>query len=284
MLSRPVALRMTSRSIFSQQSRSYQDFFSRSKILHQTLLPSSSVRFEICGIARALEFHRCYTYSAATFNAATSRFPAHWELHRRSQPSNELIRYMRRWEEELRFDAKDALPRWTPQQRDVMMAACIGFRLKYNPDREWRADRLRQALTAWRRGLQADTQSRQPRWNAAHIRKTEEYIAKTEKAIAAEAAAREKKSDDEMKAFFGGFWGKIKLGAFALIIFSIDPLANFVLSWILTPGVKKREGAILARKVRCARIAVAVSPVSAIYSDGLYVTPAGRLDLQGGTS
>ncbi|KAF6227671.1 hypothetical protein HO173_012111 [Letharia columbiana] len=283
MLSRPVSLRMTSRSIFSQQVRSYQDLFSRSKIPRQTLLPSSSFRFQICGIPRALEFHRCYTYSAATFNAATSRFPAHWELYRRSQPSNELIRYMRRWEDELRFDAKDALPRLTPQQRDVMMAACIGFRLKYNPNKEWRADRLKQALTAWRQGLQADKQSRQPRWNAAHIRKTEEHIAKTEKAIAADAAARKKKSDDEMKAFFGGFWGN----AFALAtlaFFSIGPLANFVLSWILTPGVKKREGAILARKVRCAGIAVAVSPLSAVYSDGLYVTPAARLDLQGGTS
>ncbi|KAF6236643.1 hypothetical protein HO173_004934 [Letharia columbiana] len=155
---------------------------------------------------------------------------------------------MRRWEDELRFDAKDALPRLTPQQRDVMMAACIGFRLKYNPNKEWRADRLKQALTAWRQGLQADKQSRQPRWNAAHIRKTEEHIAKTEKAIAADAAARKKKSDDEMKAFFGGFWGN----AFALAtlaFFSIGPLANFVLSWILTPGVKKREGAILARKI-----------------------------------
>lgn len=240
-------------------------------------------------VSRALRFHRSYTYSAAAFDAAKSRFPAHWELHRNRQPSHELIRYMRSWEDELRFDAKDARPRWTPQNRDIMIAACIEFRVCYNPNTEWRVDRLNQALAAWRKGLQADAQSSQPRWTATHRCRAEQIMKLQEKKMAADEMARRKKSDDEWNARFGGIWGKFKLGALylacgllVLVIPCFGPLLEFMLMWIMAPRVERRQEAMILQKLAYARIAVAVSPFSAVYSDEFYETTAGACSLQDG--
>ncbi len=66
---------------------------------------------------------------------------------------------MRRWEEELRLEARNTLTRWTPQQRDVMTAACIDVQVAYRLVKEWPMDGSKQALAAWGKGLQADAQS-----------------------------------------------------------------------------------------------------------------------------
>ena len=105
---------------------------------------------------------------------------------------------MRRWEEELHLEAKTALTRWTPQQGDVMTAACIEFRVAYRLVEEWPMDRTKQALAAWKKGLQADAQSSQPRWNATYRREMATLIIVTEKRIAAQ---------DERQVPFGGNWG-----------------------------------------------------------------------------
>lgn len=216
MLLAPGPLRVASRpcpSIFSCPLSSLHSLFPRSPLLLQKVLLSSSLRAKTYGVSRALCFHRSYRYSATTFNAAKSRFPTHQDLHRKSQPSNELIRYMRRWEDELRFDSKDVGLRWTSQQRDVMVAACIEFRLYYNPNKCWRLDRFEQALTAWRKGLQADVHTSQPRWNAAHRWKAERFMKREEKRRAAEEMASKMKSKYERNAQLRGVWKKVKFGA-----------------------------------------------------------------------
>lgn len=191
---------------------------------HAYVFPSL-FRPRIYGLFGTSKIHRCYAYSAAKFNAAKSRLPAHWELHRDRQPSNELIRYMRRSEEELRLEATNTLTRWTPQQRDVMTAACIEFQVAYRLVKEWPMDGSKQALAAWRKGLQADAQSLQPRWNANHRREMATLITITEKRIAAQ---------DERQAPFGGKWGGIKFGVLALAgtldlaYFCIGPLLDFM--------------------------------------------------------
>ena len=57
------------------------------------------------------------------------------------------------------------MPRWL-SERDVMKAACIVFLLRYTPNIERREDRLKEVLKALETGLQADSRSSQPRWNA----------------------------------------------------------------------------------------------------------------------
>ncbi len=156
LLPRPFAL------IFNHTFRSHQTLFSRSQLHPPKSIISSLSCPNIYRTFPALEFQRCYGYSTTTFNANKSRFPTHRELCSKNPPSNELIRCMRRWEEDLRSDAKESLPRWSPQQRDVMMAACIEFRTAFNPDKLWSRQGLEQALMAWKKGLQADSQSRQP--------------------------------------------------------------------------------------------------------------------------
>ena len=143
---------------------------------------------------------------------------------------------MRRWEDELRFDIKYPALRWTSQQRDVMAAACIEFRFYYNPNKEWRLDRFEQAVTVWRKGLQADVHSPQPQWNAAHRWKAERFMEKGEKKRAAEEVIRKKKSIYERNAQFGGIWKEVKFGAIyfagglsVLAFLSFVPLVDFML-------------------------------------------------------
>ncbi len=216
---------MTTETFASLSFPQYQSLFSISELLPRRLFLPSLFRPRIYGLLGTSKLHRCYAYSAAKFNAAKSRFPAHWELHRGRQPSNELIRYMRRWEEELRLEARNTLTRWTPQQRDVMTAACIDVQVAYRLVKEWPMDGSKQALAAWRKGL-ADAQSPQPRWNATHHRREmATLIIITEKRIAAQ---------DERQAPFGGDWGEIKLGVLALAgtldlaYFYIGPLLDFM--------------------------------------------------------
>ena len=139
---------------------------------------------------------------------------------------------MRRWEEDLRSDAKESLPRWSPQQRDVMMATCIEFRIAFNRDKLWSRKGLEQALIAWKKGLQADSQSRQPRWDVAHRLRAENLIAKQEKDMRTQAAAQKKKKDDQWKAMFGGFWGKVRLLAGLLAVFAFMGFLNIILDII----------------------------------------------------
>ena len=199
-------------STIRHQNPTFPPLFStRSHSFPRKSLPFSS---NFRNRSPTLNLFRYYAYaSGPRFDAATSPFPSHRELHSKNPPSNELIRYMRRWDEELRLDAKNAQPRWTPQQRHVMMAACVHFRLRYNPNTEWRVDRLREALAVWEKGVRVDSQSRQPRWNATLRRRFKENITKRRKRMAADAAARmkKKKEDEEL----GGFWGKIELALVA---------------------------------------------------------------------
>ena len=203
----------------------HQSLFSISELLPRRLFLPSMFRPRIYGLFGTSKYHRCYAYSAAKFNAAKSRFPAHWELHRDRQPSNELIRYMRRWGEKLRLEARNSLTRWTPQQRDVPIAACIEFQFAYRLLKEWSMARSKQALAAWRKGSQADAQNPQPRWNATHRWEMATLITITEKRIAAQ---------DERQAPFGGKRGGIKLGVLALAgtldlaYFCIGPLLDFM--------------------------------------------------------
>ena len=223
-------------------------------------------------------------YSANAFNAAISRFPAPWELHRDAQPSNELVLYMRRWEDEIRSDAKDRRLRWTPQQRDVMMAACIEFRVEHNPDKVWREAAAKEALAVWKKGLQADSQSRHPRWKPSQRRENEKLIAEHEKNIAAATAARKKKKDDEWEARYGGFGGKIKLlGQFLAFFFILFTVKSMIRSMMMPKD--QEDWIVLAVKGElqrraCTRIAVKVSPLSAVYSDGYYETPSGACGLR----
>lgn len=247
MLLWPGSLRMLSKPSLSVSSCplfSVQSLLPRSPLLLQTVLLSSLVRAKLYEVSRALRSNRSYTYSAATFDAALSRSPSDRDLHKNRRPSNELIRYMRRWEDELHFDARDARLRWTPQQRNVMAAACIEFRFYYNPNKQCREDRFEQAVTTWRKGLQVDAQSSQPRWNAAHRWKAEHFMKREEKRRAAEEVTRKHKSDYEWKAQFGGIRGKVKLGAqyfacglLVLAFISFGPLLGFIGTCIMMPGV-----------------------------------------------
>lgn len=233
-----------SASLLSCQYQSYRPLLSRSQSLPQKFFPALFFCPRIHGTNLVREFHRCYTYSATTFNAVKSRFPTHWDLHTRSQPSNELIRHMCRWEDELRLDAK----RWTAQERDVMIAACIEFRIRYNPNKEWRVDRFKQALMAWRKGLQADAHSRRPRWNVAHRRENGIYIAGYEKEMGLGVAARTKKRCDKWKARLEGTWGNSILGALILAVFALGPFLKLLNRSIMSPEVEKREERTMARK------------------------------------
>ena len=242
-------------------------------------------RVRVSVTSPALKIFRCHTYSAVTFNPATSRFPSHSELQRGPKLSNELIRYMRRWDGELRLDADSDQPRWTPQQRDVMMAACNHFQLVYNPFTNWRGDRLKEALTIWEKGMQVDSQSRQPRWNATLRQEFEKQIALEREELAEEAAARKKKEFEEMQSRLRGCWGKVKLAA--CLVVELAVLATWALMALMTvvalmavvhymstlwldPAHYQRE----SNKRAYLRMALQISPLSAAYSDGVYEAPA----------
>ena len=213
------------------------------------------------------KFFRRDTYSGATFDAATSPFPSNSELHGKDPPSNELIRYMRRWDDELRLDAKSAEPRWTPQQRLVMMAACVRFRLVHDLNKEWCEERLKEALT---------------RWDAVMRRGFARRIRKERNGLAADVAARKKKAGEDWFPDFGGFWGKVKL---ALVI-----ILTFLVTWEVLETVVFSRGARIWESSRsasshpprwnreydsgaCSGMAVQTSPVSAAHSGGINKPP-----------
>lgn len=67
---------------------------------------------------------------------------------------------------------------------------------------------MEEILTAWKEGLEADSQSlHQPRWNATHRQDAEIHIAE----IGTILEAR-KKERNELEARYGGLSGKAKLG------------------------------------------------------------------------
>ena len=120
-------------------------------------------------------------------------------MHSSKRPSHGLIRYVRRWEHELRLDSRNALPRWL-LERDFMKAACIVFLLRYETNKERREDRLKEVLKALKTGLQADSRSTQPRWNAIQRRSIKKLIARMEGTQAFEVAAVKQKEDEESQA------------------------------------------------------------------------------------
>ena len=231
------------RSIFNSYVRSYKYHPSRSPLLPQRSRLSPLLHSMILDTSQALEFHRRYpigwhlrcssrdyspicqgneypanrwnTYSADTFNASKSRFPTHLEMHSSKQPSNELIRYVRRWEHELRLDSRNTVPRW-PSERDVMKAACIVFLLRYEPNKERRYYRLKEVLKALKTGLQADSRSCHPRWSSIQRRNIEKLIVRMEGTHAFKVAAVKQKEDDESQA--NRSCGKRTLGQILAII------------------------------------------------------------------
>ena len=211
------------RSIFNFNVRSYKYHSSRSTLLPQRSCLSPLLHSMGFDRSQALRFHRLYpigwrlgypcreysptcqgneypanrwnTYSADTFDASTSRFPTHLEMHSSKRPSNELIRYVRRWEHEIRLDSKITLPRWR-SERDVMKAACIVFLLRYEPDKERREDRLKEVLKALKIGLQTDSQSSPPRWNAIQRRNIKKLVVRLERTHAFEVVTVKQKDHD----------------------------------------------------------------------------------------
>lgn len=98
--------------------------------------------------------------------------------------------------------------------------------------------------------------------------------------MAPSAAAEKKKEEDEWEAGFRKICGKFKLVVLVLAFLSLVSLLNFMSRWLITPGVKKREKAIMPRKAAYARIAVAVSPLSALYFDEFYEPHAATFGLR----
>ena len=219
--------RKTSRPLRSIYVRSYKYHSSRSPLLPQRSHLCSLLHYTILGTTQALRFHRRYplgwrlgysfreyrpicqgneypasrwnTYSADTFDASKSRFPTHLEMHSSRQPSNELIRYVRRCEHELRLDSRNTSPRWL-SERDVMKAACIVFLLRYEPNKERREDRLKEVLKALKTGLRVDSRSSRPRWNAIQRRNIKKLIIRMERTHAFEVAAVNKNRYHEWEA------------------------------------------------------------------------------------
>ncbi len=125
---------------------------------------------------------------------------------------------MREWKDILEEDAKSPSPQWTAQERDVMMAAYVCFRVIYKP-KDWGTSKLHQYLKVWRRGLQADTQSPRPRWLAQDRAAHERIIKLLENGMAEQATARKEAEQAKMDAWWAkhqGFWGKLKLVVKAL--------------------------------------------------------------------
>lgn len=97
---------------------------------------------------------------------------------------------------------------------------------------------------------------------------------------AAAEKKKKKKEEDEWEAGFREICGKFKLVVLVLAFLSLVSLLNFMSRWPMTPGVKKREKAIMPRKVAYARIAVTVSPLSALYFDEFYEPHAATFGLR----
>ena len=138
-------------SVLNAQIRSYQSLSLRTHLLPQNFPASPLLSSKVLARSQASGSQHRYIHSAVTFDASTSHFPTHSELHRDNQPSNKLIRHIRWWEHQSRLDGKRCPPRWTPKERDVVKAACIEFQLKYKPNKERREERLREILTAGRK-------------------------------------------------------------------------------------------------------------------------------------
>ena len=229
---------------------------------------------------------RWNTYSADTFDASTSRFPTHLEMHKSKRPSKELIRYVRRWEHELRLDSRKTSPRWRAE-RKVMKAECIVFLLRYEPNKERREDRLKEVLKALKIGLQTDSQSSQPRWNAIQRRDIHKLVVRMEETHAFEVAAVEQKEDDESPAP-RSCDEIILLLIGAIIILSLLDLIGAIIILLLESRQEAAQQSALVmllkkahlidETVHCYRnpayatFAVEASPLSAAYSDSLHET------------
>ena len=206
-------------------------------------------------------------YSADTFDASKSRFPTHLEMHSSEQPSNELIRYVRRWEHELRLDSRNLVPRWL-SERDVMKAACIVFLLRYTPNIERREDRLKEVLRALKTGLQADSRSSQPRWNAIQKWNIEKLIVRVEDTHAFEVAADESQG-------FRSCDKRTLCQIFALILVVVAGHFIELHGQIRAFERVQKKAHVIDGTVHCygdpacAMFAVEVSPLSAAYSDSL---------------
>ena len=290
------------RSIFNFNVRSYKYHSSRSTLLPQRSCLSTLLHSMVFDTSQAFRFRRCCpigwrlrysfreysppclgneypanrwnTYSADTFDTSTSRFPTHLELHSSKRPSNQLNRYVRRWEHELRLDSRDTLPRWR-SERDVLKAACIVFLLRYEPDKERREDRLKEALKVLKTGLQADSRSSPPRWNVIQRRKIKKLVVRLERTHASEVAATKQKDRDESQSFRS--CGKIvSYMIFAIIILLLDARAEAAQRRAIERVLKKVQ--LIHETVHCygnpayAMVAVEASPLSAAYSDSLYET------------
>lgn len=218
------------RSILNPCVRSYKYQSSRCTLLLQRSHLSPLLQYMVLDYSQALKSHRCYPlswrlgyssqehrpicqvneypisqwneHSADTFDASTSRFPSHSEMHKSKRPSKELIRYVRRRKHELRLDCKKTSPRWQ-SERDVMRAACIVFLLKYKPNRERREEGLKEFLKVLKIGLQADSQSSPPRWNAIQRRNIRKLAVRMEGMHAFEVPAVKYNEDDEWEAGLG---------------------------------------------------------------------------------
>lgn len=158
-------------------------------------------------------------------------FPSAEEL-RRIEPSNELILRMRDWKKILGEDAKSPAPQWTAQERDVMMAAYVRFRISHGPPR-WHTPTLHEHLRVWRRGLQADAESQRPRWHFQERAFQEKFIKETEDYLAKAEAARNAAERAEREAFWAkhrGLWGKLKLAAKALGLLGVVVILTLCLN------------------------------------------------------
>ncbi len=180
-------------------------------------------------------------FNPTAFTLATSKFPNHWEMHYSNNPPKEFILYIRKWEAALQEDAKDALPRWTPEQRDIMLAACIQFRFVYNPNQKYRVSSVEKAYAIWRRGLEADARSKPQRWTSSQRMIAEKTMELNENTIMEEQAAREHREKEEWEADFGGFWGKIKLLGLLFLLFVGVPTAMNMLASKMNSTPKRRS-------------------------------------------
>ena len=167
-------------------------------------------------------------------------------------------------------------------ERNVMKAACIEFLLRYEPTKERREDRLKEVLKALKTGLQTDSRSSQPRWNAIQRRNIHELVVRMKETHAFEVAAVEHKEDDESQA--PRSCGEIiSLLIGAIIILLLESREEAAQQRALEIVLKKAH--LIDETVHCYRnpayatFAVEASPLSAAYSDSLHET-AGACSLR----
>ena len=118
-------------------------------------------------------------------------FPSVNEL-RVPKVSRDTILRVRGWKKILDQDARSPTPQWTAQERDVMRAASVKFRIDYGPNKVY-TSHCREMLEVWRKGLEADAQSTRPRWTSQQRAADKSQINRMEAIVARSAAEREQK-------------------------------------------------------------------------------------------